>query len=75
MATGARALKSLVRKSVSDAAFDLLGESDTEFDEDTEIVNFKGSVIIDINGLANPESYILKDEFIEETNKELAITL
>jgi ATP-dependent Clp protease ATP-binding subunit ClpX len=75
MATGARALKSLVRKSVSEAAFDLLGESDPELDEDTEIVNFKGSVIIDINGLLNPESYILKDEFIEETNKELTIAL
>jgi ATP-dependent Clp protease ATP-binding subunit ClpX len=75
MATGARALKSLVRKSVSEAAFDLLGEPDVDFDEDTEIVNFKGSVIIDLDGLSNPESYILKDEFIEETNKELTIAL
>lgn len=75
MATGARALKSLVRKSVSEAAFDLLGESDIEFDEDTEIINFKGTVIIDLDGLSNPQSYILKDEFIEETNKELTITL
>jgi ATP-dependent protease Clp ATPase subunit len=75
MATGARALKSLVRKSVSEAAFDLLGEPDLDFEEESEIVNFKGTVLIDSEGISNPESYVLKDEFIEETNKELTIAL
>jgi len=46
-----------------------------DFEEDSEIVNFKGTVLIDSEGISHPESYILKDEFIEETNKELTISL
>lgn len=74
MATGARALKSLVRNSVSEAAFDLLGEFSEEFDDDNEIVNFKGSIIIDKETLSNPKCYILKDKYIEDKNIQLAVT-
>ena len=75
MATGARALKSLVRNSVSEAAFDLLGDYDEEMDYDSDIVNFKGTVIIDVTTLTNSASYVLKDKYIEDKNIELSIAL
>ncbi len=75
MATGARALKSIVRNSVSEAAFDLLGDYVEDFEEDNEIINFKGSVIIDSSTLTDSLTYILKDKFIEDKNIELSISL
>jgi endopeptidase Clp ATP-binding regulatory subunit ClpX len=76
MTTGARALKSIIRLAVSDAAFDLLGENaEEEIDADLEIINFKGTVIIDSEALANPASYLLKDGLIEDKNIELSISL
>jgi len=74
MATGARALKSIIRLSVSEAAFDLLGEdTEEEFEEELEIINFKGSVIVDKNALDTPLAYSLKDVLIEDKNIELSI--
>jgi ATP-dependent Clp protease ATP-binding subunit ClpX len=76
MATGARALKSIVRLSVSEAAFDLLGEdTEEEFEEELEIINFKGSVIVDKNALDTPLAYSLKDVLIEDKNIELSISI
>ena len=76
MATGARALKSIVRLSVSEAAFDLLGEyDDEEMDEDNEIINFKGTVVIDESALTFPASYSLKDDYIEDKNIELSVVV
>jgi len=77
MATGARALKSIIRLAVSEAAFDLLGENtEEEFTEDElEIVNFKGSVVIDSIALDNPLAYEIKDVFVEDKNIELSISM
>ena len=75
MATGARALKSIVRNSVSEAAFDLLGEFNEDFDDDSEIINFKGTIIIESKSLKNPNEYQLKEKFIEDKNVELTATL
>lgn len=73
MATGARALKSIVRLSVSDAAFDLLGElNDEEISEDNELV-LKKSVIIDSSALLNASNYSVKDYVIEDKNLELSL--
>jgi ATP-dependent Clp protease ATP-binding subunit ClpX len=74
MATGARALKSVVRNSVSEAAFDLLGDYSEEFDEDSEIINFRGTIVVDSTALTNPESYSLKEKYIEDKNIELIVT-
>jgi endopeptidase Clp ATP-binding regulatory subunit ClpX len=77
MSTGARALKSIVRLAVSEAAFDLLGEpTDEEFeDDDLEIINFKGAVVIDSSSLINPCAYVLKDKLIEDKNIEMSISI
>jgi len=77
LATGARALKSIVRLSVSEAAFDLLGQSnDEEFLDDDEniIVPFRGSIVLGEETLKNPLSYILKDELIEDKNIEISLS-
>ncbi len=75
MATGARALKSIVRNSVAEAAFDLLGDYSEEFDDENEIINFRGTVVIDSSCLTNPESYSLKEKYIEDKNIELIVTV
>lgn len=77
MATGARALKSIVRLAVSEAAFDLLGDTnDEEFeDEEIQLVNFKGSVVIDSIALDSPLAYEIKDVLIEDKNIELSISI
>jgi len=75
MATGARALKSIIRLAVSEAAFDLLGEPTEEIEEEIEIINFKGSVVIDSMALVNPLAYEIKDVLIEDKNIELSISI
>jgi ATP-dependent protease Clp ATPase subunit len=50
MGTGTRALNSLVKKAVSGAAFDLLGNFT---DKTTE-------VIFDVDCIENPENYVIK---------------
>jgi ATP-dependent protease Clp ATPase subunit len=77
MSTGARALKSIIRLAVSEAAFDLLGEStDEEFEEEElEIINFKGAVVIDSSSLINPCAYFLKDKLVEDKNIEMSISI
>jgi ATP-dependent protease Clp ATPase subunit len=77
MATGARALKSIIRLALSEAAFDLLGENtEEEFaEEELEIVNFKGSVVIDAITLDSPLAYEIKDVLVEDKNIELSISI
>jgi ATP-dependent Clp protease ATP-binding subunit ClpX len=75
MATGARALKSIIRLAVSEAAFDLLGENSEDEVEDELIVNFRGTVIIDESTLEAPVSYQLKDGLIDDQNIVLSISI
>jgi ATP-dependent Clp protease ATP-binding subunit ClpX len=73
MATGARALKSIVRLSVSDAAFELLGNDfDNDINDDNEQI-FKKSVIIDSGTLSDSSLYLLKDSIVEDKNLELSV--
>jgi len=61
--------------AVSEAAFDLLGEPTEEIEEEIEIINFKGSVVIDSMALVNPLAYEIKDVLIEDKNIELSISI
>lgn len=70
MATGTRALRSLVKLAISEAAFNLLGNQSQDVDP-----IFMGTITIDADTLTDPKQYKLTLEGIESTQEKIAITI